>query len=423
MRPIPGAPPSLINLPPGCPFAPRCPVAIERCAEEEPALLAVVPEHGSACHRSRELVAGAPLFAAGEPTTHRSTASGRETLPVPDGRPVIGVTDLVKHFPITSGRLVRRRAGEAHAVCGVSLELRERETLGLVGESGCGKSTTARSILQLLAATSGSVRFDGQELTTQTRRQLRPLRQHLQVVFQDPLASLDPQMPVGEIVAEPLRVHKRWDRRTGPARVAELFRLVGLNPEHRNRYPHEFSGGQRQRVGIARALALEPRALVLDEPVSALDVSIQAGIVNLLEDLQDRLGLSYLFIAHDLAVVRHICDRVAVMYLGKIVETGTRSAVYDAPSHPYTQALLSAVPVPDPEVERRRRRILLTGDVPSTVSPPSGCRFRTRCWKARDICASQEPALTDRGQGHPVACHFAEKVPVLPGTGRTGQDQ
>jgi peptide/nickel transport system ATP-binding protein len=417
LRPIPGAPPSLIRLPPGCPFAPRCPVAIERCAKEEPALLAVAPEHGSACHRSRELAAGAPLFATGDQMSQRSVGPAPATLPAANGEPVISVTDLVKHYPITSGRLMRRRVGEAHAVCGVSLELRERETLGLVGESGCGKSTAARSILQLLPATAGSVRFEGQELTTRTRRQLRPLRQHVQVVFQDPFASLDPRMPVGEIVAEPLHVHQRWDHRTGPDRVAELFRLVGLNPEHRNRYPHEFSGGQRQRVGIARALALEPKVLVLDEPVSALDVSIQAGVVNLLEDLQDRLGLSYLFIAHDLSVVRHISDRVAVMYLGKIVETGTRSQVYDAPSHPYTQALLSAVPVPNPVVERRRHRILLTGDVPSAASPPSGCRFRTRCWKAQDICATEEPALTDRGQGHPVACHFAEKVPVLPDQG------
>jgi peptide/nickel transport system ATP-binding protein len=409
LRPIPGAPPSLIRLPPGCPFVPRCPVAISRCGEEEPGLRVVAPEHRSACHRSRELAPGEPLFAAGDQTSPPSAGLAVAA----NSEPVIGVTELVKHYPITSGRLLRRRVGEAHAVCGVSLELRERETLGLVGESGCGKSTTARTILQLLPVTTGSVMFEGQELTALNRRKLRPLRQHVQVVFQDPFASLDPRMPVGEIVAEPLHVHERWDRRTGPDRVAELFRLVGLNPEHRNRYPHEFSGGQRQRVGIARALALEPKVLVLDEPVSALDVSIQADVVNLLEDLQDRLGLSYLFIAHDLSVIRHISDRVAVMYLGKIVETGTRSQVYDTPSHPYTQALLSAVPVPDPEVERRRRRILLTGDVPSAASPPSGCRFRTRCWKAQDICAAEEPALIDRGQGHPAACHFAEEVPVL----------
>jgi peptide/nickel transport system ATP-binding protein len=414
LRPIPGTPPSLITLPPGCPFVPRCPVAIGRCAKEEPALRPVAPEHSAACHRSPELAAGAPLFAAVDPMS-QPTTSAPSTLPAADDRPIIGAADLVKHYPLTRGRLMRRRVGEVHAVCGVSLTLRERETLGLVGESGCGKSTTARLILQLLPATSGSVRFEGQELTTQTRTQLRALRQRVQVVFQDPFSSLDPRVPVGEIVAEPLRVHKRWDHRTGPDRVAELFRLVGLNPEHRNRYPHEFSGGQRQRVGIARALALEPKVLVLDEPVSALDVSIQAGVVNLLEDLQDRLGLSYLLIAHDLSVIRHISDRVAVMYLGKLVETGTRSQVYDAPSHPYTQALLSAVPVPDPEVERRRHRILLTGDVPSATSPPSGCRFRTRCWKAQDICATEEPALTDRGQGHPVACHFAEKVAILPG--------
>ena len=415
LHPIPGAPPSLIGLPPGCPFAPRCPAVIDRCRAEDPALLPVAAGHQAACHRSAELTPGAPLFAIDQISERTVVPLPKPATPVANGHLVLDVTGLVKHFPIRGGRLARRLAGEAHAVCGVSLELRERETLGLVGESGCGKSTTARTILQLLPATSGSVRFNGEELTTQTRRQLRPLRQHVQVVFQDPFASLDPRMPVGEIVAEPLHVHGRWDRAAGPARVAELFRLVGLNPEHRNRYPHEFSGGQRQRVGIARALALEPKVLVLDEPVSALDVSIQAGVVNLLADLQDRLGLSYLFIAHDLSVVRHIADRVAVMYLGKIVETGTRSQVYDAPSHPYTQALLSAVPVPDPEVERRRRRILLTGDVPSAASPPSGCRFRTRCWKAQDICAEQEPELADRGQGHPVACHFAETVQVLPG--------
>ncbi len=419
LRPIPGSPPSLIGMPSGCPFTPRCPVAYDLCREEEPALLTLSEGHGSACHRAAELQAGAPLFAPTAVDADFDAERPVVALPVPpssaNGHPIVGVTDLVTHFPIMGGRLVRHAVGQAHAVCGVSLELRERETLGLVGESGCGKSTTARSILQLIKPTSGSVRFESEELTTRSRRQMRPLRQHLQVVFQDPFASLDPRMPVGEIVAEPLHVHDRWDRAAGPGRVDELFRLVGLNPEHRNRYPHEFSGGQRQRVGIARALALEPKVLVLDEPVSALDVSIQAGVVNLLEDLQDRLGLSYLLIAHDLSVIRHISDRVAVMYLGKIVETGTRSQVYDAPSHPYTQALLSAVPVPDPEVERRRRRILLTGDVPSAAAPPSGCRFRTRCWKAQSICAEEEPELTDRGQGHPVACHFAEIVPVLPG--------
>jgi peptide/nickel transport system ATP-binding protein len=423
LQPIPGAPPSLIGLPTGCPFAPRCPVVYDRCLTEEPALLDVAVGHKSACHRSAELTAGAPIFEPtwvdtgdGDGKDLFSVRRGAGQLPPPGtaAQPVVGVTGLVKHYPIRGGKLVRRQVAEAHAVCGVSLELNPRETLGLVGESGCGKSTVARTVLQLLRATSGSVRFEGQELTTQNRRELRPLRQDIQIVFQDPFASLDPRMPVGEIVAEPLHVHERWDRSAGPARVAELFRLVGLNPEHRNRYPHEFSGGQRQRVGIARALALEPKVLVLDEPVSALDVSIQAGVVNLLEELQDRLGLSYLFIAHDLSVVRHISDRVAVMYLGKIVEVGTKAQVYDAPSHPYTQGLLSAVPVPDPEVERRRRRILLTGDVPSAVAPPSGCRFRTRCWKSQDICATEEPELIDRGQGHPVACHFAEVTAVLP---------
>jgi oligopeptide/dipeptide ABC transporter ATP-binding protein len=329
-------------------------------------------------------------------------------------RTVVEVNDLVKHFPIRGGKLVRHTIGEAHAVCGVSFELREGETLGLVGESGCGKSTVARTVLQLLPATSGSVRYDGVELTERSRRELHPIRRDIQVVFQDPYASLDPRMPVGEIVAEPLRIHGLWKKGTGPERVSELFAQVGLNPEHTNRFPHEFSGGQRQRVGIAKALSLEPRVIVLDEPLSALDMSIQAGIVNLLEDLQARLGLAFLFIAHDLSVIRHISHRVAVMYLGKIVEIGTRSDVYDAPSHPYTQGLLSAVPVPDPAVERERRRIILKGDVPSAANPPSGCRFRTRCWKAQEICAREEPALIDRGQGHPVACHFAEASDVVP---------
>jgi peptide/nickel transport system ATP-binding protein len=432
LRPIPGSPPSLLNLPPRCPFAPRCPLVIQRCLDEEPALRSVEVGHEAACHRSREIPdervdlyaptwtdtededvkqaalpeTGTELADAQEPALDAGAASA--TSATANGSALISVHDLVKHFPIRGGRVIRHQVAEAHAVCGVSFDVAERETLGLVGESGCGKSTTARAVLQLLPATSGSVKYDGTELTSKSRKQLRPFRQHLQVVFQDPFASLDPRMPVGEIVAEPLKVHGRWDRKAGPERINELFEMVGLNPEHRNRYPHEFSGGQRQRVGIARALALGPRVLVLDEPVSALDVSIQAGVVNLLEELQDRLGLAYLFIAHDLSVVRHISDRVAVMYLGRIVEIGTVDDVYDSPAHPYTQALLSAVPVPDPHVERQRQRILLTGDVPSAVTPPSGCRFRTRCWKAQEICATEEPGLVERGQGHPVACHFAE---------------
>ena len=419
LRPIPGSPPSLIDLPNACTFAPRCPLMIDRCLEEEPDLLEVLPGHRAACHRSAELEGvGTELFTptwadTGDQAEIEQALVTTASVKQPVGDPVITVTNLVKEYPIQGGKLIRHQVGRVQAVSDVSFVLGERETVGLVGESGCGKSTTARTVLQLVIATSGSVKYKDLELTTLGRSELRPLRQDIQVVFQDPYASLDPKMPVGDIIAEPFHVHGLWDRHTGPAKVTELFRIVGLNPEHKNRYPHEFSGGQRQRIGIARALALDPKVIVLDEPVSALDVSIQAGIVNLLEELQNRLGLSYLFIAHDLSVVRHISDRVAVMYLGKIVEIGTKDEIYDAPSHPYTQALMSAVPIPDPEVERQRRRILLTGDVPSAANPPSGCRFRTRCPKAQDICASEEPELVDRGQGHPVACHFAETVKVL----------
>jgi oligopeptide/dipeptide ABC transporter ATP-binding protein len=340
-------------------------------------------------------------------TSPRPTATGGGA-----GTPILEVTDLVKHYPLMGGGLIRRRIGDVHAACGINFTLHEGETLGLVGESGCGKSTTGKAVLQLAPPTSGSVKFQGEELVGKTRKQMRSVRRDLQVVFQDPYASLNPRIPVSDIVSEPLIIHGLY-KQQGKERVKELLTVVGLNPEHGNRYAHEFSGGQRQRIGIARALALEPKVVVLDEPVSALDVSIQAGVVNLLEELQERLGLSYVFIAHDLSVVRHICDRVAVMYLGKMVEIGPRDAIYERASHPYTQALLSAVPIPDPKLERQRRRIVLEGDVPSPVNPPSGCRFRTRCWKAQDICAEQEPALVDRGQGHPVACHFAEPATLF----------
>jgi peptide/nickel transport system ATP-binding protein/oligopeptide transport system ATP-binding protein len=324
---------------------------------------------------------------------------------------LLEASDLVKEFPARSG-LFRRRVGTIHAVSGVSLDVHAGETLGLVGESGCGKSTTGRMLLDLIPPTAGSVRFRGIEVTSLDAQAVRRLRRKMQIVFQDPYASLNPSMSVHAIIADPLKVHGLWEN-GGSERVAEVMLRVGLDPAGVNRFPHEFSGGQRQRIGIARALVLEPELLVLDEPVSALDVSVRAGIVNLLDDLQDELGLGYVFIAHDLAVVRHIADVVAVMYLGKIVETGPSPLVYEHAGHPYTQALLSAVPVPDPRKERKRRRIVLEGDVPSAADPPSGCRFRTRCWKAEEICAVEEPALVDRGQGHPVACHFAEELEAL----------
>ncbi|MFI9719060.1 ABC transporter ATP-binding protein [Streptomyces sp. NPDC052396] len=331
---------------------------------------------------------------------------------------ILEVRDLVKHFPLTRGVLFRKQVGAVQAVDGVSFDLRRGETLGIVGESGCGKSTVAKLLVNLERPTGGRIRYRGEDLTRLSGRALKAVRRNIQMVFQDPYTSLNPRMTVGDIVGEPFDIHPevapKGDRR---GRVRELLDVVGLNPEHINRYPHQFSGGQRQRIGIARGLALRPEVIVADEPVSALDVSVQAQVVNLMERLQNEFELSYVFIAHDLSVVRHISDRVAVMYLGRLVELGTEEQIYEHPTHPYTQALLSAVPVPDPTARERRERILLTGDVPSPANPPSGCRFRTRCWKARQKCVEVEPALEvppwlgEAGgpAAHPSACHFAEE--------------
>ena len=328
---------------------------------------------------------------------------------------VVETRDLVKHFPIAVGIVFKREIGRIRAVDGVSLQLHRGETLGVVGESGCGKSTFARLLVGLEDPTSGSILISGEDIAGRSAAETRKARRNIQLVMQDPYTSLNPRMTVEAIIGEPFEIHPEVvpkDKRR--ARVRELIELVGLNPDHLNRYPHQFSGGQRQRIGIARALALNPQILVCDEPVSALDVSIQAQVINLLESLQDELGLSYIFIAHDLSVVRHIADRVAVMYLGKVVETGTHVDIYEHPTHPYTQALLSAAPVPDPTLRGQRDEIVLEGDVPSPAFPPSGCRFSTRCWKAEAICFADEPALVERGAArHPSACHFAQERDVI----------
>ena len=320
--------------------------------------------------------------------------------------------DLVKHFPTGSKGLLGRPDKSVRAVDGVSFTLRKGKTLGIVGESGCGKSTLARVVTRLIEPTSGNILLDGVDITTTSGKDLRNMRRQMQMIFQDPVSSLNPRHSVGQIIAMPLRVQGLLDEEHSNERVKELMQLVGLNPEHFNRYPHEFSGGQRQRIGIARSLALNPTVIVADEPVSALDVSVQAQILNLLERLQTDLGLSMIFIAHDLSVVRHIADDVAVMYLGKIVEIGPAEEVYASPAHPYTKALLSAVPIHDPSERGGPGRIRLQGDVPSPIDPPSGCRFRTRCWKATDLCGAVEPPLQDEASGRVVACHFPEETPV-----------
>jgi peptide/nickel transport system ATP-binding protein len=425
LTPIEGTPPSLIHLPPGCPFTPRCPMRIEKCEQSEPELLPLLASgsgHLAACHRSAEV----------EERNLQSTDVFPSNLIAPppvatiprDQRPtMLELRNLVKHYPLVKGAILHRRVGTVFAVDGISLDIREGETLGLVGESGCGKTTTIMEILNLTRPAAGRIVVLGRDTAEMSDRERFAIRRELSVVFQDPMASLDPRMPISDILDEPMRTHGIPIPERS-RRIEELLQIVGLSPEHANRYPQEFSGGQRQRIGIARALALQPKLLVLDEPVSALDVSIRAGVINLLEKLRADLGLSYLFVAHDLSVVRHIAHRVAVMYLGRIVEIGNVDAVFNLPAHPYTQALLSAVPLPDPRKERARRRIILQGDMPSPADPPSGCRFRTRCQKfagelndsERQRCIDENPVLRspeNSVEDHLAACHYAEGYAVL----------
>ncbi|MGI9332158.1 MAG: ABC transporter ATP-binding protein [Gammaproteobacteria bacterium] len=400
LAPIPGSPPDLLEAPVHCPFVGRCRFASARCFAENPGMEEVADRHYSACWNWREVrdIEPPETTAKAAPETPQRTAS--EVL--------LEVRDLETHFPIRRG-VLRRTVGYVKAVDGVSLTIERGETLGLVGESGCGKSTTGQTILQLVERTAGEVVLDGRSLTELDRPQLRKARRDMQMIFQDPYASLNPRMTAGNLIGEALRIHAIGDADERRRKVVELLDLVGLDRAFVNRYPHEFSGGQRQRIGIARALATAPSFIVADEPISALDVSIQAQIVNLLQDLKARLELTYLFIAHDLAMVRYMSDRVAVMYLGRIVEIGAKDDVFDRPLHPYTSALLSAIPVPDPTAESSRRRIVLEGDVPDPAAPPPGCPFHPRCRHAEARCMSQVPVLRALGPSHEAACHIAEQ--------------
>jgi peptide/nickel transport system ATP-binding protein len=414
LAPIDGSPPSLVALPPGCPFAPRCPLVIERCLEREPALLVHSPDgHAAACVRAPEIEARA-LGSSDVFPPAASLASEFAGVPREQRKVMLEVENLKRHFPLTAGGLLRRRVGTVKAVDGVSFDIRESETLALVGESGCGKSTTLLEVMRLAPPADGRIVILGRDVRDlKTRAQQLKVRNELQIVFQDPLASLDPRMPIYDILAEPLATQGRTKRAINE-RVGEIMDLVGLNPDHVDRFPEQFSGGQRQRIAIARALAVEPKLIVLDEPVSSLDVSIQAGVINLLEDLQAKLGIAYLFVAHNLSVVRHIADRIAIMYLGRIVELGNVELIFGQPRHPYTRALLSAVPIPDPQIERKKARVLLRGDIPSAKTAISGCRFRTRCPTYRTLdterqerCERDDPALESAGVTDAAsACHY-----------------